>query len=81
MPIKSQLEKVSEETMRFMRGKYALDEIPGKYYDVDCLKFRQGKKTILSINIHEERYDFQIIFGKAEREKFESQSSAFPRWE
>jgi len=73
------LEKVSGETMRFMRGKYVLDEVAGKYYDIDCLKFRQGKKTILSINIHEDRYDFQVIFGKAEREKFEALRSAFPQ--
>lgn len=74
-----ELKKVSQETMRFMRGKYALDEVPGKYYDVDCLKFRQGKKTILSINIHEDHYAFQIIFGKAEREKFEAQRNKFPK--
>lgn len=80
MSVKSKLEKVSEETMRFMRGKYALDEIPGKYYDIPCLKFRQGKKTILSINIHKDRYDFQIIFGKAEREKFESRRNEFPQY-
>ena len=73
------LRKISEETMRFMRGKYKLDEIPGKYYDIDCLKFRQGKKTILSINIHEDHYDFQIIYGKAEREKFEARLTEFPQ--
>jgi hypothetical protein len=73
------LQKVSEETIRFMRGKYVLDEVPGKYYDIDCLKFRQGKKTILSINIHEDHYDFQVIFGKAEREKFEARCSEFPK--
>jgi len=73
-----ELQKVSEETMRFMRGKYALDEVPGKYYGVDCLKFRQGKKTVVSINIHEGRYDFQVIFGKAEREKFEARRNEFP---
>ncbi|ULQ58654.1 DUF3788 family protein [Brucepastera parasyntrophica] len=76
---RTELEKVSEEIMRFMRGKYVLDEVPGKYYDIDCLKFRQGKKTILSINIHETHYDFQIILGKAEREKFEAQRSDFPK--
>lgn len=75
----TELEKVGEETMRFMRGKYALDEVPGKYYDIDCLKFRQGKKTILSINIHEDHYDFQIILGKAEREKFEARRGEFPK--
>jgi len=65
--------------MRFMRGKYVLDEVPGKYYQIDCLKFRQGKKTILSINIHEDHYDFQIIFGKAECEKFEARRNEFPQ--
>lgn len=74
----TELEKVSAETMRFMRGKYKLDEVSGKYYEIDCLKFRQGKKTILSINIHEDRYDFQVIFGKAEREEFESVRDSFP---
>lgn len=75
----TELERVSEETMRFMRGKYKLDEVPGKYYDIDCLKFRQGKRTILSVNIHEDHYDFQIIYGKAEREKFEARLDEFPQ--
>ena len=73
------MQKISEETMRFMRGKYQLDEIPGKYYDIDCLKFRQGKRTVLSINIHADHYDFQIICGKAEREKFEARLAEFPQ--
>lgn len=75
----TELQKISEETIRFMRGKYVLDEVPGKYYEIDCLKFRQGKKTILSVNLHEDHYDFQIIFGKAEREKFEAQRDEFPQ--
>ena len=79
MSKQTQLQKVSEETMRFMRGKYVLDEVPGKYYDTDCLKFRQGKKTILSINIHKDHYAFQVIFGKAERERFEARRSDFPK--
>ena len=79
MDSQTELQKVSEETMRFMRGKYVLDEMQGKYYDIDCLKFRQGKKTILSVNIHEDRYDFQVIFGNAEREKFELQRNEFPK--
>jgi len=79
MDVDNELEKVSEETMRFMRGKYKLDEVPGKYYDIDCLKFRQGKRTILSINIHDEYYDFQIIYGKAERAVFEKRIGEFPQ--
>jgi len=77
MSEKTEMQKVGEETIRFMRGKYALDEVPGKYYGIDCLKFRQGKKTIVSVNIHEDHYDFQMIFGKTEREKFETQRDAF----
>lgn len=79
MSEKTELQKVSEETMRFMRGKYVLDEVAGKYYDIDCLKFRQGKRTILSINIHKDHYDFQVIFGKAECEKFEALRNEFPK--
>lgn len=73
------LQKISDETMHFMRGMYVLDEVPGKYYEIDCLKFRQGKKTILSINLYDDYYDFQIIFGKAEREKFEARRDEFPQ--
>lgn len=75
----TELETVTLETAKFMRGKYRLDEVTGKYYDVDCLKFRQGKKTILSINFHEDHYDFQLILGKAEQEKFESRRTEFSK--
>jgi len=70
----NELQKVSEETMRFMRGKYAADEVgDGK----DELKFRRGGKTILTIYIRDDRYDFLVIFGKAEREKFEARRDEF----
>ena len=74
---KTELQKVKEEIVCFIRGKYALDEVAGKYYDLGCLRFRQGKRTILSINFLEDRYDIQVIFGKKEREKFESQREEF----
>ena len=66
---KTELQKVSEETMRFMRGKYIADEIGDGN---DTLRFRRGGKTILTIYIRDDRYDFHVIFGKAEREKFEN---------
>ena len=72
----SELEKVSEETIRFMRGKYVADEV-GNYKDE--IKFRRGGKTILTIYIREDRYDFLVIFGKAEREKFDEQRDEFPQ--
>lgn len=68
------LEQISRETMVFMRGKYHLDEVgDGK----DELKFKQGKKTILTIYTREDKYTFLIIFGKKEREIFESGQSTF----
>ncbi|HHY82972.1 MAG TPA: DUF3788 family protein [Clostridiales bacterium] len=73
-----EFDKVRFETVKFMRDKYWLDEVAGMYYNISCLKFRQGKKTILSINLHDDHYDFQIILGKAEREKFEAVKHEFP---
>ena len=43
MSDKTEMQKVSQETMRFMRGKYKLDEVPGKYYDIECLKSINGR--------------------------------------
>ena len=74
----TEFEKVGLEIVKFMRGKYRLDEVAGMYYDIPCLKFRQGKKTIVSINLYKDHYDFQIILGKAEREKFEAIKHEFP---
>lgn len=73
---KNELQKVSEEIMRYMRGNYVLDEVGnGK----DELKFCKGGKTVLTIYIREDHYDFLIIFGKAERELFEERCSEFPQ--
>lgn len=71
-------DKVRMEIVKFMRGRYRLDEVAGMYYNIPCVKFRQGKKTIVSINLHDDHYDFQIVLGKAEREKFESIKHEFP---
>lgn len=71
------LEQISHETMVFMRGKYRLDEIGnGK----DELKFKQGKKTIVTIYIRDDKFSFLIIFGKKERELFEMQRSGFSQY-
>lgn len=71
------LEKISYEIMKFMRGKYRLDEIgDGK----DELKFKQGKKTILTIYTREDRFTFLIIFGKQERDCFELKKNDFSQY-
>lgn len=73
----TQLEQISHAFMKFMRGKYRLDEIgDGK----DELKFKQGQKTIVTVYIHEDRYTFLIIFGKKEREQFETVRAEFSSW-
>ena len=71
------LERISHEIMAFMRGKYRLDEIgDGK----DELKFKQGAKTILTIYLHEDKYTFLVIFGKKEREVFETRREEFSKY-
>lgn len=71
------LEMISRETMIFMRGKYRLDEVgDGK----DELKFKQGKKTILTVYTHEDRFTFLVIFGKTEREVFEAARGEYSQW-
>ena len=55
--MKTELQKVSEETMRFMRGKYVLDEVgDGK----NELRFQCGGETVLRILIREDGYDFFV---------------------
>ena len=73
-----EFDKVKTETVKFMRGKYRLDEVAGMYYGNPCIRFRQGKKTVVTIIIHDDHYDFQIVLGKAEREKFEAVKQEFP---
>ncbi len=71
------LEKISHETMVFMRGKYCLDEIgDGK----NELKFKQGQKTILTIYIHNDKFTYLVIFGKKEREIFEATRNDFSQF-
>lgn len=67
MANKDMLDRISEETMRFIRGKYLLDEIGDKKE----VRFKHGKKTIFNIHFHEDKYVFQLVYGKQEREKFE----------
>lgn len=74
----TEFEQLEYEIVKFMRGKYRLDEVAGMFYDIPCIKFRQGKKTVVSINLYGDHYVFQIILGKAERERFETIRHEFP---
>ncbi|HAH97624.1 MAG TPA: hypothetical protein DHD79_04485 [Firmicutes bacterium] len=73
----TELEKVGRETVVFMRGKYCLDEAGDGDNE---LKFKQGKKTVLTIYIHEDKYTFLIIFGKVERGMFETVKDEFSQY-
>ena len=57
MSHETELQKVSAETMRFMRGLYALDEIGN---GVNELTFRENDEIILTIRICDTHYDFHI---------------------
>lgn len=73
----TEIQKIRIETVKFMRGKYKLNEVgDGK----NELKFKQGKKTILTIYLYEEKLTFLIIFGKVEREKFLGIKSEFSKY-
>lgn len=74
----NEFEKLTVEMVSFLRGNYRLDEVAGMYYDVPCIRFRQGKKTIVSINLHKNYYEVQLVLGKAEREKFEAIKQELP---
>jgi hypothetical protein len=71
---KTTLERVGEETMRFMRGKYLLDEGGN---GADELKFRRGGKTVLTVYIREDRYDF-TSFSARRRGRRSSGSATVP---
>ena len=73
----SDFERIGIELARFVRGEYCLDEVAGKHYSADCLRFRQGKKSIFTLILHEDHYEVLVVFGKAEREKFEANREAF----
>ena len=72
------LEKLSHEIMVFMRGKYRLDEVPGKWYDVPCLRFRQSGKTLVTFCLYPDSFGVQTVLGKAERQKFDEMREMFP---
>ena len=57
MDIDKLLQKISEETMQFMRGKYALDEIGN---GTDELAFCENGDVVFAIHIKNNCFDFHI---------------------
>ncbi len=72
-------EKVVRETIKFLRGQYRLDEVAGVHSGNRCVRFRQGSKTIVTVLLHPDYLDFLIVFGMAERQKFEEQRNEFSK--
>ena len=58
-----------------IRNDYEMDEL----WDGNELKFRRGGKTLVTLYIKEGFFTVLVIFGKAEREKFEAQKDTFPQ--
>lgn len=55
-----ELEKAELEIVKFMRGKYRLEEVALMNCDQPCVKFRQGKRTVVLIDLYEDHYKFQL---------------------
>lgn len=72
-------ERIGIEMARFVRREYCLDEVAGRHYSGDCLRFRQGKKSIFTLIFHDHYYEVLIVFGKTEREKFEAHRESFSK--
>lgn len=68
------LEKISYETMRFMRGNYCLDEIGD---GTNALKFKDEDKTVMTVYVHEDKFTYLIILGENERKSFEKRKADF----
>ena len=72
------LDALSHQIMVFMRGKYRLDEVAGKWYNAPCLRFRQSGKTLVTFVLYPDHIGVQIVLGKAEQAKFEASRHEFP---
>ncbi|RGZ00482.1 DUF3788 domain-containing protein [Clostridium sp. AM58-1XD] len=63
-----------------VESRYEMDKIwnrAGKKWDYEY-KYRRGGKTLCCLYAKKECFGFMIIFGGAEREKFEAQRMNFP---
>lgn len=69
------------ETENFIRSHYNAEEVwdKGRKAGIYECKFRRGGKTLCSLFAREKSFGFMMIFGKAEREKFESSRENFPQ--
>lgn len=61
--------------------KYEMEKLwnkGGKGWQYEC-KFRRGGKTLCTLYAQEGCVGFMVVFGRAEREKFEEARDAFPK--
>jgi hypothetical protein len=76
MKPKTELGHVSREIDVFLRGKYVLDELSDGKGQMTYVE-RHGT-TIAIIHRRKKHYEFELFFGAADRERFESQRGTFP---
>lgn len=65
---------VWEKYLTAIRDTYEMEEL----WDGNELKFRRGGKTLVTLYIKEGFFTLLLIYGKAERAKFEEQMDTFP---
>jgi len=72
---------IKDKLLELIRSKYDMDELydegkPNSDYRNE-LKFRRGGKTLITLYFRDDYIVVNIIFGKAEREKFEAIQEEF----
>ncbi|WP_099203411.1 DUF3788 domain-containing protein [Miniphocaeibacter massiliensis] len=71
----SELFEVWKELTNLIESKYTLEKIwadGGKKWNYSC-RYKKGSKTFFGLYAKENCIGFMLIFGKKEREKFESE--------
>ncbi len=64
-----EVSKSWEKLVGFIRTYYVMEEL---WDGNEILKFRKSGKTLVSLSVQENRFNALVIFGKAEREKFDA---------
>ncbi len=70
---KLEFDKVTQDIVRFIRGKYELDEVGEK----DKINLKNGQTIIFSIHLYNNKYDFEIIFNNDECKTLEQNLNSY----
>ena len=71
---------VWQQLTEFIHQNYNMDTLwdSGRKAGIYEYKFRKSGKTLCAFYAREQSFGFMVIYGKAEREQFESDPESFP---